>query len=174
MSLPLPLNSKERQAEIEKLRAAKIAEIVRKREARGMADPLNRLRAVMVESSAPVILEKRAPFRSAWRVTWERVTPESAEHGDAEARGFRFRLDHKTRDYALTLREALEAVKESSPTRASLSYVEASDSVASGARWITWGFSPDYSTGDSLALSLHIPETVSGPSRARLVRLLCS
>jgi len=134
----------------------------------------------MAESSAPVILEKRAPFRSAWRVTWERVTPESAEHGDAEARGFvdrdgfRSRLEHKNRDYALTLREALEAVKESSPTRASLSYVEASDSVASGARWITWGFSPDYSTGDSLSLSLHIPETVSGPSRARLVRLLCN
>ena len=121
------------------------------------------------------------PFlRDAWRVTWERVTPESAEHGDAEARGFvdrdgfRSRLEHKNRDYALTLREALEAVKESSPTRASLSYVEASDSVASGARWITWGFSPDYSTGDSLSLSLHIPETVSGPSRARLVRLLCN
>jgi len=157
---------------------AKVDALRARREARGMADPLNRLRAVMAESSAPVILEKRAPFRSAWRVTWERVTPESAEHGDAEARGFvdrdgfRSRLEHKNRDYALTLREALEAVKESSPTRASLSYVEASDSVASGARWITWGFSPDYSTGDSLSLSLHIPETVSGPSRARLVRLI--
>lgn len=149
---------------------AKVDALRARRAARGMADPLNRLRAVMAESSAPVILEKRAPFRSAWRVTWERVTPESAEHGDAESRGFVEALEPE----GFTLREALEAIESESPARASLSYVEASDSVASGARWITWGFSPDYVTGDSLSLSLHIPETVSGQSRARLVRLLCN
>lgn len=144
---------------------AKVDALRARREARGMADPLNRLRAIMAGSSAPVILEKRAPFRSAWR-----VTSESAEHGDAESRGFVEALEPE----GFTLREALEAIESESPARASLSYVEASDSVASGARWITWGFSPDYATGDSLSLSLHIPETVSGPSRARLVRLLCN
>lgn len=108
--------------------------------------------------------------RLRFRVTWERVTPESAEHGDADSHGFVEALEPE----GFTLREALEAIESESPARASLSYVEASDSVASGARWITWGFSPDYATGDSLSLSLHIPETVSGPSRARLVRLLCN
>lgn len=149
--------------------------------------PLNPARAALsravnsaLESGSPRFVNLSAPFRSEWRATWERVTPESAEHGDAEARGFvdrdgfRFRLEHKTRDYRLTLREALDALESASPRRASLVAVEASDSVPTAARWITWQFCPDYETGDSLSLSLHIPGTVSGPSRARLVRLLCS
>ena len=58
MSLPLPLNSDSRAAEIAKLRQKQIAELQARRAARGMADPLNRLSAhisaAIANGAAPI------------------------------------------------------------------------------------------------------------------------
>lgn len=54
MSLPLPLNSPERAKAVAELRA--------RRAARGLDDPLNRLRAIMAEgvaNGAEIVTEKK-------------------------------------------------------------------------------------------------------------------
>ena len=120
-----------------------------------------------------------------FRITWECVSDESAEHGDAESRGF---LD----GYGLPfdyppepgqpaeapgewpLREALAVLDSALPSTANLEAVEASDSVQRQARWITWSTGRDYHDGKARSLSLHIPEHVTPASRGRLCRLLAT
>ncbi len=130
-----------------------------------------------------------------FRVTWETVTPESAEHGDAEARGFARPVyafpplhylgadwepleaaeDHgRAPVYRLRLRDALDVLRlEAEPWRA-LEAIETDGDRFS----VIWNFSGSGPARDlpggervlSVTLSLHFPETTSPDSRARIAR----
>lgn len=133
-------------------------------------------------------------------VTFETVTDESAEIGDAAQRGFMIPLRHAfggeitgaepveldrapryqpAERWGFPLRDALAALAnpmrpDGSPHGGSLLAIEPSDSVASAADWLTVYYDRDPETGAYLSLSIHFPETVSGASRVRILRLLNS
>lgn len=102
-----------------------------------------------------------------FRVTYEIVTPESAEHGDAEERGFvmpgEWRDDIETAmrqpddAYDLTLREAMQ-----------LCYPQED----SGSWWSECDGRQDYQTGAYETRSLHPPRGITSSSYARVTRLL--
>lgn len=99
-----------------------------------------------------------------FNVTYEIVTPESAEYGDADERGF---LAENA-----TLREAIELVQE---TRTS--HVGGVECVEPNCwpglfSWITVINSAEYLTGAQESRSIHIPDSVTPASRARILRLL--
>ena len=99
-----------------------------------------------------------------FRVTYEIVTPESAEHGDAAERGFidswGMQVDaligQETPGVAMTLREALQLC---SPQEDSGSWFNECDGRE------------NYQTGAVETRSLHPPDNVTGASYARLKRL---
>ncbi len=102
-------------------------------------------------------------------VTYEIVTPESAEHGDAEERGYimpgewRYdindpSLEHEKQDYTMTLREALTL---------------ASPDCDCGAWFAESGESRvNYRTGAVEQRSIHPPRNITRSSYNRLARLL--
>lgn len=98
-------------------------------------------------------------------VSYEIVTEESTENGEAEERG--------VIDAGLTLRDA---IKEVHRTRANLvGHVEAicPDSWPSHrVRWITVHNSAEYETGARESRTLHIPNTITPASSRRIARLV--
>jgi hypothetical protein len=97
-------------------------------------------------------------------VTYEIITEESAENGEAEDGGF------IARD--CDLRWAIALVNATDSCHCSQSAIEPSDSVMP--RWFTVYNSADYITGVTENRSLHIPEHVTASSRRRIGRLLGS
>lgn len=98
-------------------------------------------------------------------VTYEIVTPESAEQGDAESRGFIC--------WDVTLREALQSLFETRTSQVDgISAIEPNDSEYQRARWMTVYNGAEYLTGANESRSIHFPERVTGATRARLVRLV--
>ena len=100
-------------------------------------------------------------------VTFEIVTPESAEYGDAESRGFVVEN--------VSLRDAIYAVCGSEDPRF-LPYCEADCSPVRSPRWFTFykvnEGTPDYfETGAEESRSIHLPESLSDASRMRIARL---
>ncbi len=102
-----------------------------------------------------------------FRVTYETVTPESAEHGDYEDHGFimpgewKYSAnvpEYQADDYTMTLREAMQ-----------LAYPN-----EDSGRWFseTDESRCDYSTGAVETRSIHPPHNISGASYARLKRLM--
>lgn len=99
-----------------------------------------------------------------FNVTFERYTPESIEQGDASERGCLVQ--------GVGLREAIATIEGTPSTRCSLESIEPSASWPEAMRWVTWYYGADYVTGESVALSLHLPDTMTTASKARLLRLL--
>lgn len=100
-----------------------------------------------------------------FNVTFEIFTPESAEHGDSAECGFIARN--------LPLREALEAVTGTRTSRVcGVECIEPSGSEIRAARWLTVFNGMEFETGARESRSLHFPDSVTGASRARIVRLL--
>lgn len=100
-----------------------------------------------------------------FNVTYEIVTPESAEQGDADKRGFV--------GYDLTLRDAIGEVRMTRTNAVDgVECIEASCSTICDARWITIVNGMEYETGAQESRSIHIPERVSGASRVRIARLV--
>lgn len=102
-----------------------------------------------------------------FRVTYEIVTPESAEHGDAESRGFvmpgDWRDDIETamtqprNAYDISLREAMDLA----------------DCAYDCGRWWTESEGRcNYRTGAIETRSIHPPENITAASYARVSRLL--
>jgi hypothetical protein len=91
-----------------------------------------------------------------FNITFETITPESAEDGDAAESGFHME--------EITLREAWEALRWEG-------YCEASDRNISSARWLTFYGEQDHTTGDITNYSLHFPAKLSQHSRVRIARL---
>ena len=97
-------------------------------------------------------------------VTYEIVTPESAEQGDASERGFICR--------DVTLREAIAALFETRTSQVDgIQAIEPNDSDHTRARWITVYNGAEYLTGAHESRSLHF-QGVTPASAARIVRLV--
>jgi len=98
-----------------------------------------------------------------WSITYETITPGSAEEGEAEASGFL----HE----GLTFREAMDAL-----CWARGCHVEADSSPISTAfppRWFTfYEAEHDIASGEITNLGLHIPANITPASRMRVARLL--
>ena len=98
-----------------------------------------------------------------WDITFERVTYESAEHGEAEENGY---LHH-----GLTLREAMDVLRWARGC-----HVEADCSPVSltyPPRWFTiYEAEHDIATGDVTNYALHIPKHITASSRLRVARIL--
>lgn len=90
-------------------------------------------------------------------ITFEIITPESAEYGDAEASGFEMEN--------VTLREAYDFLRWQG------GYCEASDSDTKQAQWLTFYGEPDFRTGETTNYSLHIPRNATPSSRMRIAKL---
>lgn len=98
-----------------------------------------------------------------FRVTYEVVTPESAEHGDAAERGFiapgGWRTSAGNPEIELGLREAIELVAAGVMEDCGQWFTEADGRL-------------NYETGASERRSLHAPDNITAASYARLARLL--
>lgn len=100
-----------------------------------------------------------------FNVTYEIVTPESAEDGDIAEMG------HECVD--CTLREAVEAVTGTRTNRVDgVECVEASSSDVASARWVTIINGMEYETGAQESRSLHFPDHLTASTRKRICRLL--
>ena len=94
-------------------------------------------------------------------VTYETVTPESAEYGEADERGWILEGG--------TLRDAWEVLRNAGAIGR---HVEADSHPVRDPRWFTfYDVSEDYATGAATSYSVHLPPTVSPASRMRLARL---
>ena len=101
----------------------------------------------------------------AWPVTFEIVTQESAEDGDAESRGYISQDE--------TLRDAIESLFSTRTSRVSgVECIEPNDSRHEFARWVTVYNGMEFETGAHESRSLHFPDRITGASRARLVRYI--
>lgn len=103
---------------------------------------------------------------SKFRVTYEIVTPESAEHGDVAARGFIFfdgwrvdigDVDTFTGVLEMNLRDALQLCSPSENCGAWFSETDSRE---------------DYRTGAVETRALHPPRNITAASYVRLARLL--
>lgn len=136
-------------------------------------DEQNRHRLVWI--AACDIREALAQWRPTmprFHVTYETVTPESAEHGEVDARGFYQPGGWKTDDAGdgMSLRDACRLIQqfkgyEPSDSRAT---VEGNPRV-----WFTSGADQDYRTGAETTYSIHPPRNTTAASARRLARLLC-
>lgn len=95
-----------------------------------------------------------------FRVTYEVVTPESAEHGDAESRGYvqpgEWRTDDAG-DAGMTLREAKRLAHPQEDC---------------GRWWCEVDGRTDYRTGAVETRSIHPPANITASSYARVARVL--
>ena len=100
-----------------------------------------------------------------FNVTHEIVTPERAENGDAEERGYI--------SEGVSLREAIYDVLH---TRTSLveciEAIELSSSDAESARWLTVYNGPEFETGARESRSIHLPEHLTASTKRRIMRLV--
>jgi hypothetical protein len=93
-------------------------------------------------------------------ITYEKITPESAEDGEAAERGFLYE--------ELTFREAMDALRWSRGA-----YVEADSYPVKSPRWFTfYNTDENYATGEVTNLSLHLPKSLTSATRARIARLV--
>lgn len=98
-------------------------------------------------------------------VTYEIVTPDSAEHGDAEERGYICQ--------DVTLRDAIGDLFGTRTSQVSgITAIESNDSRRESARWITVYNGAEYQTGAHESRSLHFPDSLTAATRARLCRLV--
>lgn len=102
-------------------------------------------------------------MKQGFNVTFETVTQESAEHGDAAERGFL--------GEALSFREALELFN----AERDWTMVEADSCPISRdcpPRWFTDSGEVQFASGDCRAVSLHLPDWVKPSSAMRIARLV--
>lgn len=103
---------------------------------------------------------------SAFNVTYEIVTDESAEHGEAAESGFVAEN--------VTLRDAIENLSAAS-NFCELASIEADCwpiSHDNPPRWITYQYSRDWEYGDCESRSIHFPRGITPSSAIRVARLL--
>lgn len=112
-----------------------------------------------------------------FRVSYEIVTPESAEHGDAERRGWigpgfgAFPQEHAPEPVGL--RRALELLAQTRTRECDGATACEPDSSDWGqARAVTIYNGAEYRTGAHEARTLHFPESMTSARRRELVRLL--
>jgi hypothetical protein len=98
-------------------------------------------------------------------VTYEIITRESAEHGEADEIGYICE--------AVTLREALESVNETRTCRVDcIQAIEADEYPIVAPSWVTVYNGGEYETGAHENRSIHFPESLTPATRRRIARLL--
>lgn len=103
--------------------------------------------------------------RPRFAVTFEIVTPESAEQGDAAERGPILG--------GATLREAVRAWRETRTAECGgVECIEADRDPRAGARWLTIRNGMEFRTGAYESRSLHFSDNLTDATRERLCRLL--
>ncbi len=99
-----------------------------------------------------------------FNVTYEIVTKESAEQGDAEERGFICE--------SVSLREAIDALNTTRTAHCDgVQAIETDEYPVRAPRWITITNGMEFYTGACESRSLHIPETATDATRRRIARL---
>ena len=99
-----------------------------------------------------------------WTVTYQIVTEESAENGEADEIGTLGTFDN--------LRDAMQCVTRTRTCHVGGCEVHASASVLEHASWLTVQNGMEFLTGAHEARSLHFPDNVTGASRKRIYQLL--
>lgn len=98
-------------------------------------------------------------------ITYETVTPESAEHGDAAEHGWII----NGQGSRVTLGDCFWALRNAGAIGC---HVEASEYPVREPRWLTfYKVNEDYATGAETSWSLHFPETATAATRRRIARL---
>jgi len=101
-----------------------------------------------------------------YHVTYEIVTPESAEYGDCDESGF-------ICEDVKSLRDAMDSLFETRTSACDgFECVDASDSDIGHARWFTVYNGMEHFTGATESRSLHLPESMTPASRMRVYALL--
>lgn len=104
-------------------------------------------------------------MRPLFSITYETVTPESAEHGEAEAQGVY--MDNMLFNEAMSYLRNLGAIG---------CHCEADSyplSTSCPTRWFTfYDVDTNYATGEVTSYALHIPNNVTPSSRMRIARAL--
>ena len=99
----------------------------------------------------------------AFGVTYEIITPESAEQGDADERGWIAE--------SCSLRDALRWVRETRTCHCDgITGIEPSEYPGDGFRWITVDNGAEFLTGAHESRSLHIPDRITPATRRRILR----
>ncbi len=111
-----------------------------------------------------------------WHITYEIITPESAENGDTAENGF---VDCNGTQWELepgVFGAEAGAIKDSYGMRASdairLFQREGGAAEDSGGRWFVGHGSTCFRTGAETRLSLHPPDNITGASYDRVARLV--
>jgi hypothetical protein len=109
--------------------------------------------------------------RARFRVTFDVVTPESAEQGDTERNGF---LDAQGNEFAQQDFPEWQAWQAFEPPQMSLrEAVNLCGSLENSGTWFTeCDGSQNYHNGEETRRSIHPPRDISPASYARLVKLL--
>lgn len=100
-----------------------------------------------------------------FNVTYEIVTPESAENGDAEERGFIAE--------GVSLRDALDFVFSTRTSQCEgVAAVEANEYPVTSPDWITVYNGGEHLTSALESRSIHFPDNMTASSRVRVARLM--
>jgi hypothetical protein len=95
-----------------------------------------------------------------FNLTFETVTPESAEYGEADSLGFV--------DIGISLSDAANMIRN----KGGFTFCEADSFPVTKPRWLTfYGIDSDMETGAVTSWSLHMPESLSNASRLRIARM---
>lgn len=98
-------------------------------------------------------------------VTYEIVTPESAERGDAEERGYI--------GQNMELRDAIYEVLQTRTSRVEgIEAIEFSSSDVESARWLDVCNGHEFETGAREYRSIHFPEHLTASTKRRIMRLV--
>ena len=98
-------------------------------------------------------------------VTYEIITPESAELGGADESGII--------SDSVSLHRALHDVFETRTAHCEgITHIDPSDSDIGQARWITIVNGMEYQTGAYESRSIHLPDNMTASSRKRLLRYM--
>lgn len=120
------------------------------------------IESAYAESTARKITQIIKRWKDGFSITYDIVTPESAEHGDYEESGYITK--------GLTLAQAVQEITEYSPGEA----IEPSDSWADSARWITFYNVSGENEGRVKSIALHFPKRLNAVTRKRICGLFTS
>lgn len=102
--------------------------------------------------------------KAIFNVTYEVITADSAEYGEAEAQGFV--------ETGMRLRDAVGALRGTRTNAMDgVQGIECDSSPCVRPRWITIYNGMEFETGEYENRSLHIPEGVTAASARRIARL---
>ena len=102
---------------------------------------------------------------AVFNVTYEIVTPESAENGDVDESGFIAEN--------VSLRDAIALVSETRTSRVGgVECIECDSLPCDAPRWITVMNGMEFETGAQESRSLHIPDGVTESTARRIARLM--